>query len=120
MVVAGGDKAADSPVGFRSEWKGLPQPVEPASWQQGTHQETSFSQSSCDTGVTLIPIVHSRSWASEIVCAFPKSLGTQCGAGFEAPARGASGDAGEDSFMGALPSPGVTELFLLVPTELDP
>lgn len=66
MVVAGGDKAADSPVGFRSEWKGLPQPVEPASWQQGTHQETSFSQSSCDTGVTLIPIVHSRSWASEM------------------------------------------------------
>ena len=100
--------------------KDIPQPVELASWQQETHQETIFSQSSYDTGVTLIPIVHSRSWASEIICAFLKSLGTQCGAGFEAPARGVSGDAGEDNFMGALPSPGVTELFLLVPNELDP
>lgn len=84
------------------------------------HTRKQVSQSSSDTGVTLIPIVHSRSWASEIVCAFLKSLSRQCGAGFETPARGASGDAGEDSFMGALPSPGVTELFLLVPTELDP
>lgn len=100
--------------------KDAPQPEELAPWQQETHQETSFSQSSSDTGVTLIPVVHSRSWASEIVCAFLKSLSMQCGAGFETPARGASGDAGEDSFVGALPSPGVTELFLLVPTALNP